>query len=577
MESPILSRTSTLHSRDTFTGIHTSSGICPYRYPIPSCILFQDHLLTIAEGEIESKSKAYDYPRSLSTRPLGPQYRREPSQLHRQLLLDTLHAYATKHGRSRSLTDSFFQAQNEMTTFAAAPGSPPELSSSKSSKSSSLYSSSLGADGALSDLSHFEEIGLDDERPFSPQGPYGFNGSNTSIPTFRRSLSTMNQARRTKAPPMPGMRELTTGMRKPMHPMQQGPSRRANSHEPGPLAVNVINGSATPEQMRNVASPSPLSPSAMAALRNCSKSRSPSPRAQRTFRLSPRSSSINSPYLVPGPMPPPRRSMSRTGSWQPSRKTTKELEDEYHDSDEELPDDASLWNVPLEPNLFRTTSAKTSANPSTSTSPERPSYLEIPWAKSRTVPIPPRTAPAHSQRFSTSPGKMPLSPAIPLMSRAVSVSSLPEGGFPKTRSMSWNVALNELSEEAISLSEALEAYARESEQREKDDQSSTRPSSVGRQSLDTTLKRSKTNGIELPPLRKGEVMVDPLPISKEKEKVLSRTRPSWLPPKSRKEEAKHLKEYQRMMELSLEAGTITRSIPDVLIIAPKTFHANGGG
>jgi len=48
-------------------------------------------------------------------------------------------------------------------------------------------------------------------------------------------------------------------------------------------------------------------------------------------------------------------------------------------------------------------------------------------------------------------------------------------------------------------------------------------------------------------------MIDPLPISKEKEAVLSRTRPSWLPPKNPAEEKRHLKEYQRMMALSLEA------------------------
>jgi hypothetical protein len=33
----------------------------------------------------------------------------------------------------------------------------------------------------------------------------------------------------------------------------------------------------------------------------------------------------------------------------------------------------------------------------------------------------------------------------------------------------------------------------------------------------------------LPPLQKSNIMIDPLPISKEKEKVLTRTRPSWLP------------------------------------------------
>ena len=48
-------------------------------------------------------------------------------------------------------------------------------------------------------------------------------------------------------------------------------------------------------------------------------------------------------------------------------------------------------------------------------------------------------------------------------------------------------------------------------------------------------------------------MIDPLPISKEKEAVLSRTRPSWLPPKDPSEERRHLKEYQKMMAQSLEA------------------------
>jgi hypothetical protein len=65
--------------------------------------------------------------------------------------------------------------------------------------------------------------------------------------------------------------------------------------------------------------------------------------------------------------------------------------------------------------------------------------------------------------------------------------------------------------------------------------------------------RMSASTVELPPVRKGNIMIDPLPISKEKEKVLTRTRPSWLPPKNPKEEKKHLKEYQRMMAHSLEA------------------------
>lgn len=47
-------------------------------------------------------------------------------------------------------------------------------------------------------------------------------------------------------------------------------------------------------------------------------------------------------------------------------------------------------------------------------------------------------------------------------------------------------------------------------------------------------------------------MIDPLPVSKEKEAVLSRTRPSWLPPKDPAEEKRHLKEYQKMMAQSAE-------------------------
>lgn len=49
-------------------------------------------------------------------------------------------------------------------------------------------------------------------------------------------------------------------------------------------------------------------------------------------------------------------------------------------------------------------------------------------------------------------------------------------------------------------------------------------------------------------------MIDPLPISKEKEKVLTRTRPSWLPPKDQKEEKRHLREYKKMMAMAREAG-----------------------
>ncbi|KAI2017957.1 hypothetical protein LOZ48_006810, partial [Ophidiomyces ophidiicola] len=52
-----------------------------------------------------------------------------------------------------------------MAMIPAAPDSPPDLSGSKSSKSSSFHSSShrSSPDGILADISHFEDIGLDED------------------------------------------------------------------------------------------------------------------------------------------------------------------------------------------------------------------------------------------------------------------------------------------------------------------------------------------------------------------------------------------------------------------------------
>ena len=122
--------------------------------------------------------------------------------------------------------------------------------------------------------------------------------------------------------------------------------------------------------------------------------------------------------------------------------------------------------------------------------------------------------------------------------------------FPNGRAKSWNVVLSELSEDAKALTETLENHAFENERKHEE---GIQNGSVSPEPALATLTKSKSSTIELPPLRLNNVMIDPLPISKEKEKVMTRTRPSWLPPKSQKEERKHLKEYQRMMEMSLEA------------------------
>jgi len=113
------------------------------------------------------------------------------------------------------------------------------------------------------------------------------------------------------------------------------------------------------------------------------------------------------------------------------------------------------------------------------------------------------------------------------------------------------MVMSELSEEARILTDAVELHAdvvaQKREQHIQDGNSSSRTSVE-------QAKRESAGMILLPPLQKSNIMIDPLPISKEKEKVLSRTRPSWLPPKDQKEEKRHLKEYKRMMVMSRDAG-----------------------
>lgn len=101
--------------------------------------------------------------------------------------------------------------------------------------------------------------------------------------------------------------------------------------------------------------------------------------------------------------------------------------------------------------------------------------------------------------------------------------------------------MSDLSEEAKIITQALEYH--EDEKTAQSGRSSRRSST-----------ESRKGPIELPPVQKSNIMIDPLPISKEKERVLTRTRPSWLPPKDQREEKKHLKQYKQMMAQSREAG-----------------------
>ncbi len=458
-------------------------------------------------------------------------------------------AIATPNRPRSSLDRCINISDDEMTSFATqAPSSPPGLTGSKSSKSSSFHSSSHdGGDGLLSDITHFEDIGLDDGPMPSTRELYGFS-SQPKRPPPRPTAPTMS-GKRNNAAVITNTRELTTAGQRPKHPNGLGPIKPVSGLGiVQPLPVPGPNG------FRKLRSPS--SPSlAQQAMSNLSRSRSPSPShpSPRSAVLQP----LQRPATLQEPLVSPivKNSPVRRGSWQPSRKSIKELEDEYDDLDEVLPDDASLWNVPMSPRPPQersANSAATSQAPSVNTSPERPSSFNPSKGSLKDLRSP-RMAPVGvaNREFAKDVNGFPSPGVRPSYPSSLSTGTIPDHyPFTKSRAKSWTVVMSELSDEAKSLTAALEDHVDQAEKSyEEAVQSgvaSARPS-VERKS------RSKTS-VELPPLRVNNVMIDPLPVSKEKEKVLSRTRPSWLPPKDQKEEKKHLKEYQRMMETSLEAG-----------------------
>ncbi|GFG03730.1 TBC domain-containing protein C23D3.03c [Aspergillus lentulus] len=407
-----------------------------------------------------------------------------------------------------------------MTTICTTPNSPPELSGSKSSKSSSFRSSSQlsGPDGILADISNFEEIGLEDdpELPYMDgvTTAYGKSGvlarsstarlqPKTPITTTRDLTSTVKPTRT----PYPSLKGHVNGaLMKPKHSsskLRSGNQRGASSTHTLPIQ------SSGPHRSR---SNSPL---------RMASNLGSSPSAQ-TLAVSP----------VSGRPP-----LNRKSSWQRSRKSLRELEEEYHDSDEELPDDTSLWNVPISPRPVQDRA------PSRGTSPDgrSPGPLPLPLSHSVSDMTVLSSTGAKSPRGSRSGRQM-----------VRSSSAGPERGQISPRNpriYSYNNMLSDLSEEAKIITQALEYHADERDRK----RAENLQNGISSLRSSTESKRDSKATIELPPLQKSNIMIDPLPISKEKEKVLTRTRPSWLPPKDQKEEKRHLKEYKKMMAMSREA------------------------
>ncbi|KAF4460582.1 Rab6 GTPase activating GAP [Fusarium albosuccineum] len=373
-----------------------------------------------------------------------------------------------------------------------SPESPPGMTASKSSKSSSFHSD----DGSvLADVGHFEEIGLDDDT-VTLKSP--------SQVDIRPALSKT-----------PSSRTLAAG-RTASKARPPFPSIQTNVYASNPRSTNLSALTEPPSATRTKQLTSPSS----ASLPFTRRHRSPSP----AYSLNPRDP------RDPSFPPKPRRSSWQTGR---DRKSFTDLERECDEDDgDDIPDGLVLENVPLSP------------RPPQERTPSRPSSVS---------PSPDR-APKERVR-SVGNG----TPAVAQAQGSLRSPTWRTDGTPrsKTRANSWNAALAELNAEAKTLTEKLEEHAGEMEEQQAKRPVGQRPNTwnSSRRSADTLYDRKERvkSTPELPPLRKTNIMIDPLPISKEKEAVLSRTRPSWLPPKDPAEEKRHLKEYQKMMAASAKA------------------------
>src|SRR5437773_8001020 len=106
-----------------------------------------------------------------------------------------------------------------MMMVATAPGSPPDLSGSKSSKSSSFHSfSQFDQDGVLTDISHFEDIGLGEvDESYCPSPPTNVERHSVPKRPASRLPISISASARHSTPNTSIQRELTNSKR-PQYP-----------------------------------------------------------------------------------------------------------------------------------------------------------------------------------------------------------------------------------------------------------------------------------------------------------------------------------------------------------------------
>ncbi|KAH7401800.1 rab-GTPase-TBC domain-containing protein [Phaeosphaeria sp. MPI-PUGE-AT-0046c] len=424
----------------------------------------------------------------------------------------------------RPLMAALTYSQDAHTSFGGPPGSPPDLTNSKSSKSSSFHSSNHSdfmGNGDLSNLSHFEDINLDEASTGPSVFPIPLSPSNRVLYESSRPYMTGGRSLSHPHPAHSSVRDLTSTS-KQKYPNLKGHVSNAAQRSQTQLAAPGK------QFRRGFTSPSAPTLSNLGLTAPNRSSRSPSPSNSQKFPSAPRTLSRKSSRNMDA-FPSPGLN-SRRQSWQDAkRKTVKEREAECDDEDDELPEDAVVWNIPISP---RPVQERTPSSCGSMASPD-PSSAGAAGPSSRK----PSPAPSLS-RYSPQPSP-----------NSLSRDNSPPTQLVRQPTNAWEETYTNLDSDAKIMTEALEVFQSEFER--KQEVKRQQPGLARSASLSQPEPKAKKP--ILPPVRKSDPLIDPFQPSVEKQKYLSRTRPSWLPPKNPKEEKKHLKEYQKMLARIEEA------------------------
>jgi len=205
------------------------------------------------------------------------------------------------------------------------------------------------------------------------------------------------------------------------------------------------------------------------------------------------------------------------------RRTSSEIERTY-DSDDSVPPETIFYNIPVSPGRI----------------PQKNKFEKFPGTLDIDEHRPPPVV-EEGPQLDGSP--------MSLVSNADYIQPPPSGLYPR-RVVSYHEAMSALDEESLRLTRELSKMTLS---HAGDRSSEDTLSSVGSKPL-PALARQTRRAASHTHLPSTSTLIDPLPVSKEKEAVLSQTRPSWLPPKKKSEEKRHLAEYQKMVQLAEEAG-----------------------